>query len=401
MTEKPQRFRLKTDRNRRITMNQLRIAWLIPSAFYYWQPMFREVTRRFPQTRIFAGKWPGFAAGLEDTFTVEVVGERKVIPIIPAATGYGYSFTYLSLGIASRLLQFRPQLIFTSSFGMWTLLVLLLQPLGRWRVVIAYEGSSPSVDFRHSPVRLRLRQAMVRAAAACITNSQAGRRYLIDSLQAKPERVFVQPYEVAEAESLSGEATPETEAYFQDRPRPIFLFVGGLIPRKGVQQLLAACRILQEQGCQNYTLVVVGDGPQRSQLEAFCQDHNLAERVVWTGRVNYDQIGACFRLADVFVLPTLEDTWGMVVLEAMAVGKPVLCSKWAGASELVVLGENGYVFDAQAPEELAALMRQLIDDPAAIAALGAAAQERMAAYTPAAAAEFLAEVTAFAMGDRT
>lgn len=382
-------------------MNQLRIAWLVPSAFFYWQPMFREVTRRFPQTRVFAGKWPGFAAGLEHTFSVETIGERKVIPIIPAATGYGYSFTYLSLGIVNRLLQFRPQVIFTSSFGMWTLLVLLLKPLGGWRVVIAYEGSSPSVDFRHSPARLRLRQLMVRAAAACITNSQAGRSYLMDCLRAQPERVFVQPYEVVEAQSLAGEATPETEAHFQDRPRPIFLFVGGLIPRKGVQQLLAACRLLQEQGCQNYTLVIVGDGPQRSQLETFCQDHNLAERVIWTGRINYDQIGACLRLADVFVLPTLEDTWGMVVLEAMTVGKPVLCSKWAGASELVVPGENGYVFDARSPEELAALMRQLIGDPTAIAPLGAAAQQRMAAYTPAAAAEFLAKVTAFAMEDKT
>jgi len=381
-------------------MNPLRIAWLVPSAFFYWQPLFREVTHRFPQTRIFAGKWPGFAASLEDTFTVEVVGERKVIPIIPAATGYGYSFTYLSLGIVSRLLRFRPQVIFSSSFGMWTLLVLLLKPLGGWRVVIAYEGSSPSVDFRHSPLRLQLRRVMVQAAAACITNSEAGLRYLMDCLQARPERVFVQPYEVAEAQALAGEATPETQAHFQDHPRPIFLFVGGLIPRKGVQQLLAACRMLQEQGYENYTLVIVGAVPQRSQLEAFCQDHHLTERVIWTGRIGYDQIGACFRQADVFVLPTLEDTWGMVVLEAMAVGKPVLCSKGAGASELVVPGENGYVFDAQKPEELAALMRQLIDDPAAIAPLGANAQERMAAYTPAAAAEFLAEVTATALGDR-
>lgn len=381
-----------------VVMNQSRIAWLVPSAFFYWQPLFREVTRCFPQTRVFAGKWPGFARGLEGTFALETVGERKIIPIIPAATGYGYQFTYLSLGIVNRLLQFKPDVIFSSSFGMWTLMVLLLKAVGRWRVVLAYEGSSPSVDFRNSPSRLWLRRRMVDAADACITNSQAGRAYLVEVLQAPSERVFVQPYEVVEAQSLAEEsAALDLDATLQ---RPVFLFVGGIIPRKGLQQLLSACQLLAQQGHQNYTLLVVGDGPQRPELEAFCQEHGLSDRVHWTGRVNYDQIGAYFRQADVFVLPTLEDTWGMVVLEAMVSGKPVLCSKWAGASELVVPGENGYVFDARDPAALAALMQQLIQAPDLIATLGAAAQRQMAQHTPATAAAFLADVTAFVLGDK-
>ena len=167
----------------------LRIAWLLPSAFYYWQPAISKLAQMFPHTTVFTGVWQGFAPGFENTFAVEVL-ERKIIQITRTPTGYGNNFTYLSLNIVNRLLRFKPQLIFTSSFGIWTMLALLLKPLVKWRVVIAYEGSSPSVDFRGSAPRLALRRAMVKAADALITNSRAGKAYLIDILQAKESNVF-------------------------------------------------------------------------------------------------------------------------------------------------------------------------------------------------------------------
>ena len=116
----------------------------------------------------------------------------------------------------------------------------------------------------------------------------------------------------------------------------------------------------------------------------------------WIGWVDYGKSGMYFLNADVFVLPTLEDTWGMVVLESMAFGKPVLCSKWAGASEMVVHGENGYLFDPNQPEEIAKLMCHFIDHPDLIATMGEKSKQAIAPYTPEAAAEFLKEVVLFA-----
>lgn len=378
--------------------SNFRIAWLLPSAFYYWQPAISKLAQMFPQTTVFTGLWQGFAPGFENTFTVEVL-ERKVIQLTRTSTGYGNNFTYLPLNIINRLLRFKPNLIFTSSFGIWTMLALLLKPLAKWRVVIAYEGSSPSVDFRGSAPRLALRRAMVKAADALITNSHAGKAYLIDILKAKESNVFRQPYEVPATTALIGSTQEDKQSNLHQLQRPVFLFVGGIIPRKGLHLLLEACVVLQKQGYRNYTLLVVGDGAQRQELEAFSQNHALADCVKWTGRVDYGNLGAYFNSADVFVLPTLEDTWGVVVLEAMALGKPVLCSKWAGAAEMVIEGENGYLFEPQQPEELAKVMRRFIEQPNLSKSMGDKSQQLMAQHTPEVAAQFLANVTSFAVRD--
>lgn len=380
-------------------MTQPRVAWLLTSAFFYWHPLMQSVTKRFPQTRVFTSRWPGFAAGLEDTFDLELVGERKVIKLSQAKTSYGNNFTYLPLSIVGRLLTFKPDVVFSNAFGVWTILALLFQQVGGWKVVIAYEGSSPGVDYRNSRLRLALRRMMVRAAAACITNSQAGRDYLIDCLDADNRFVFAQPYEVPGAASLE-KSRLETESIplrfdAAAAQRPLFLFVGSTIPRKGIQFLLQACARLNAQKNADYTLAIVGDGEQRAELEQFCRENHLTGSIEWVGRVDYQQVGQYFQQADVFILPTLEDTWGMVVLEAMALGKPVLCSHLAGASELIIEGRNGYCFDPRDAQATAEAMLRFIQDPHLIQALGTQAQQLMVQkYNPEAAADFLAEVTA-------
>lgn len=373
-------------------VQNLQIVWLLPVAWFYWQPALSEFTKVFPQTTVFTGLFPGFAKGLEDSLHVEVVGRFRVIELTRDESSYGDNFTYLSPGIIGHLLRLRPQVIFSSSFGVWTIIAILLKPLFWWRVVIAYEGSSPGVDYRNSAIRLFVRRFMVWLADAYITNSRAGATYLIEILGAQADRVFVQPYEIPDEKTLPG-GSESIEAAFPSLRRPIFLFVGHVIPRKGLPSLLKACAILQERGYENYTLVAVGDGEQREELEAFCQAHNLSDRVQWAGRVSYDQIGTYFKNADVFVFPTQEDTWGVVTLEAMLLGLPILCSQGAGTSELVVNGENGYVFAPDAPDELANLMQTFLDHPDSIAKMGEQSKRIMAQYTPVAAAKCLAQVT--------
>ncbi len=379
-------------------MKNLRIAWLLPTAWFYWQPSLCELAKLFPQTKVFTGLFPGFAKGFEDALDVEVVGERKVVAVNQSATSYGDNFTYLSPKIIIRLLQYRPQVVFSSSFGVWTFLALLFKWLGRWKVVIAYEGSSPGVDYCHSPRRLRLRRAMVWAADAYITNSHGGQKYLTDVLGAPPELVVVQPYEVPDKRSLAdvnpelSRVSSESELQFADLPRPTFLFVGSLVPRKGVQVLIEACRLLQQANSDPFSVLLVGDGPQRLELEALTQQHQLQDQVTWVGRVAYDDIGTYFHHTDVFVLPTLEDTWGLVVLEAMLLGKPVLCSTGAGASELIVEGDNGYCFEPDQPQDLAAAMAKLIQHPERIPTMGQCSQTIMHQYRPEIAAAAMANL---------
>jgi glycosyltransferase involved in cell wall biosynthesis len=374
--------------------NHLRVAWLFPSLVLgnYWHPVLAEFSKIYSRTAIYTGAWPGFSSGFEDTFTVKVVGEMEFVDTIKSETGYSEGFIKVSPAIVGELLKFRPHIIFTSGFCLWTIFALVFKWIAGWQVVIVYDGSSPGVDYQNSRLRTLMRRILTRFTDAFITNSQAGKRYLMRCLGVNEQSIFARPYQVPNAEALltQSQAIDPDASTFQ---RPIFLFTGQVVSRKGLHQLLEACVLLQNQGYRNYTLLVAGDGEQREELQAFCQIQDLEDCVRWLGWVNYGELGAYFQTADVFILPTLEDVWGMVVLEAMAFGKPVLCSKWAGASEMLTEGENGYLFDSYNPEEIATAMRRFLDEPTEMQRMGQRSQALIAPHNPIAAAQFLAKVT--------
>jgi glycosyltransferase involved in cell wall biosynthesis len=81
----------------------------------------------------------------------------------------------------------------------------------------------------------------------------------------------------------------------------------------------------------------------------------------------------------------------------MMFGKPIICSQWAGASEMVIEGENGYIFDPHQPEQLAQLMSKFIDNPNLIEKMGRKSEEIMSEHTPEAVAQSLAEVVKFVL----
>jgi glycosyltransferase involved in cell wall biosynthesis len=241
---------------------------------------------------------------------------------------------------------------------------------------------------------------MSRYADAFVANSHGAKDYLIDGVGAKPESVFTRTYLVPDAKTLQ-QSLEKIEIADIQLKRPVFLYVGRITPRKGLKALLEACSILQSQGYEDYTLLVIGTGEQREELEAFIKDHNLEAHVKWIGWVEYGRLGAYFQQADIFVFPTFEDIWGMVALEAMVFGKPVLCSKWAGAAEMVVEGKNGYLFDPYQPEELAIAMRRFLDCPELIDSMGNQSQQLIAQENPSSAAQSFVEVISFIFGKDT
>ncbi|QYO62491.1 hypothetical protein [Leptolyngbya sp. 7M] len=127
----------------------LRVAWLFPSLRLgnYWHPVLSEFTKTYPQTIVYTGDWPGFSPGFEGAFTVETVGRMQFMDLTQSKTGYGQGFIKVSPAIVGRLLRFKPDVIFTSGFCLWSILSLLFKPVGGWRVVIVYDGSSPGVDY--------------------------------------------------------------------------------------------------------------------------------------------------------------------------------------------------------------------------------------------------------------
>ncbi len=130
----------------------------------------------------------------------------------------------------------------------------------------------------------------------------------------------------------------------------VLVFVGGEYLRKGLLQVLEA---LGKLGA-TIKLLVLGcreDGYLAQKLD----QHQLRDRVVLTGPV--ENVVPYYAASDCFVLPTLYDTFGLVVLEAMAAGLPVIVSAAAGASELITDGENGFILPT--PDDVDGLVQRI------------------------------------------
>ncbi len=379
-------FDSKTD------VRSLRVALLLPTVELgsYWQPILTQLKQITQQVRLYTGRpWPGFDPQDLATEMVEVVGEA--VRVNNSAEKHDYSGGYLRLSpkIIGRLLTFKPQVVIASGFSMWTMLALLCKPIGKWRVIILWDGSSPNVDFRNSPSRLWLRRIIAHFADRFIINSEGGRGYFTEVLGVRGDRIVVRPYLVPDPETLLSRAGLLAPVNVQ-RQSPTFLYVGRLEERKGLHFLLRSCNILYERGCK-FSLMIIGSGEQRAALADYCHSQSLDDCVEWLGWVDYHQLGGYFQQADVFVFPSLEDIWGMVAPEAMAFGKPVICSKWAGAAELLTHGWDGLICDPYSLSEMAMQMQQFIDEPELIVTMGAAAKTTIAQHTPQAVARFLAQ----------
>jgi glycosyltransferase involved in cell wall biosynthesis len=378
------------------------VLWLIPSlgrgpTGYPWHPVFKEFTRLFPNTHILTTRWPGFAQGYEGTFSIKTVGKPLQNKLFKpqAATEYGAGFMPLPLSVFFDLFSLKPNVIFTKAFSIWTALAVIYKLVTKSRVIIAYEGSSPGVDYSKSVWRTRLRALMSAQADAFVTNSHAGKAYLTDVLGADPNCVFVRPYEVASPHLLFESEQPG--ALEKASKQPVFITVGQLIPRKGIALLLEACMLLKSQGLNDYTVWIAGKGPQQEELEAKTEQAGLSDQVKFLGWVDYSSLGYYFNASDVFVFPTLADTWGLVTLEAMAIGKPAICSQYAGTAEMVAEGENGYVIDPQKPQMLADRMKVFIQKPELAIAMGEKAKQSMSRYSPEVVAQSLQAVVSFVM----
>ena len=376
----------------------LRVAWLFPSLERgsYWHPLFRLFSQKYRETVIYTGIWSGFAAGFEKAFEVEVVGKTKLLSTTKTDSGYNRTYIFPSLKIIPKLLAFRPDVIFTSAFSLWTLVALFFKVFLGSRVIVLFDGVSPGVDYLNSGIRIFPRRIMSRLIDAYIANSHAGGDYLTKVVWADASQVFVKPYLVPDVSVLSQRSQAEPSElpaikHLIDTDAmkgTIFLTVGQIVSRKGLSFLLQACALLKAQDCGDFTVLMIGEGDERSHLEALTKDQGLEDCIQWLGAVEYHNLGAYFNQADVFVFPTLEDIWGMVVPEAMAFGKPVLCSKWAGATEIMADGDNGFIFDPYDPHQLSALMQRFIEQPKLIESMGAQSKELAVSLTPQSAATF-------------
>ena len=153
-----------------------------------------------------------------------------------------------------------------------------------------------------------------------------------------------------------------------------------LVARKRHADVLRAMWLLRDSH-PDLRWTVVGAGPERAPLERLAGELGLANRVDWKGALAHDEAVAAARSALAFVLPSVDEAFGVAYVEAMAGGVPAVgCRGEDGPEEIAALGEGMRLVPPADPEALAAELRALLEDPAWRRELGAAARETVAAH---------------------
>jgi len=158
------------------------------------------------------------------------------------------------------------------------------------------------------------------------------------------------------------------------------LFVGRLELRKGTKYLIQAFNIIGKKYPET-RLIIAGDGPLRKSLEKMV-DAGVADRVHFLGFVSSHQLPALYRTCDIFVSPAIGgESFGIVLLEAMASGKPAVASDNEGYRELVSDGVDGFLFERKKVPDLIQKLELLIRNPDLRKQLGEAARLKALNYS--------------------
>lgn len=257
-------------------------------------------------------------------------------------------------GLYKKVKEVKPDVVITEGFGGWAPAGIRYAVLHRKKLCMFYERTA-YVE-RNSPQwRSWYRRIVGMPVDHFLINGTLTEQYLNEGLHFKHTPkvkgcMCADSFGLAEAVKTVTDADKQVLAKELDLKGGLtYLFVGQMVERKGIEQLLDAWTAHIEKHPDD-NLIVIGKGIL---LDKMKEQYDSCSSVHILGAVNYDLLYRYYALCDVFIMPTLEDNWCLVIPEAMACGKPVASSIYNGGHyELVQNGVNGYNFDPLKKEEI-------------------------------------------------
>ena len=240
-----------------------------------------------------------------------------------------------------------PDIVIAEGFFQFTPWAVWYSFIHRIPLLIAYERTAHTE--RNCPLWRRLYRRFIGLFVdGYIANGQLTKEYLM-SQGVRPENIFTGGM-CADSKGLSEQVSAlssdeklqlKKTLVGEQGAGLVYIFVGRMIELKGVNHLLNAWNdhIVAHP---NDKLLLVGEGPLLEEYKASYSHQSI----IFTGGIDYAEVYKYYAISDVFIIPTLEDNWSLVVPEAMACGLPVACSIYNGCHpELVKKDENGITFD--------------------------------------------------------
>lgn len=312
---------------------------------------------------------------------------------VPLLEGYRYEFLP-ALGGANRLSFWRPlnyglmrrlraggfNALWIHGWGYWSHLwaVASAKKMG---IKILMRGESGVHLKIQNPLKQMLRQSLMRYLVAntdaFLAIGEHNQKYYLQH-GAQQQRLFSMPYCVdnaffQEKAALARNTREQLRASLELTPgRPVVLYASKMMGRKCPGDLMEAYIRLSTDGRSepHPYLLFIGDGELRSELETRASEFPW-NSIKFLGFKNQSELPNYYDLCDVFVLPSVQEPWGLVINEVMNAGRAVIVSDEVGcAPDLVKQNENGYIFKAGDVDELHHALTMLLNHPAKTCAMG-------------------------------
>ena len=374
-----------------------RLLIVAPHVVQYSSPLFREMSQH-PEldVLVFYCSMQGAELGVDPGFGVKVSWDTPLLEGYPWTQvpnrswrpGSDHFFGLFNPGLWALIRDghFDALLICGYYFASAWIAVCAAKWFGIPFIFVSDSHSLQSWRAR-SEWKIRFKKRLLRwifsLSQAVVVSSTGGVEYL-KSLGYPSSRISLAPTSVNNAwwieQATKVDRNAVRSAWKIPADAPAALFCAKLQPWKSPADLLDA---FAAANIPNSYLVFAGDGPERDALDRRAAELGVADRVRFLGFVNQSQLPSAYCAADVFVLPSLFEPFGMVINEAMLCGLPVVVSDRVGARfDLVRPGENGYVYPAGEVEALARVLREILPASEQRSRMGAAARRRMETWSP-------------------
>jgi glycogen synthase len=357
---------------------------LLPSAFRPHIGGVETLTESLARSLIASGHvvevWTSRSPGdgLPDTEAIEGLPVRRFVFDAPRTSLRAVALWPPRAGSTLRRMheaarEFRPNVLHVQCFGVNGVYAAMLSQLTRLPLVVTLQGETFMDDqdiyresfFLRTGLRLGLRRARHVTACSNFALDDASHRFRLDRTKA---RVIFNGISLVKVES------PMRVPF--DR----FVFsVGRIVYRKGFDLLLDAWKRIEDRHAGT-GLVIAGTGSEEPHLRSLVRDRGLENRVHFAGKLSSSQVAAMMKAAEVFVMPSRIEAFGIVVLEAWRARTPAIVSSNGGTREFVEDGVTGLVVSPTDPAVLAEAVDKLLVDERLRSRLAHAAAERLPAF---------------------
>lgn len=256
------------------------------------------------------------------------------------------------LGLRRTIAEFRPDVVNLHFVGHPT--PYLLAALGGSNIplVVSLHGEDVETDLEHSASRRKwFRQAV--ALARAVTSNSA---YLLGRATTFAPEILERATVVGNGCTFSDAAAASVQ-----HQRQTVLCVSRLVHKKGIDILLQAFQML-ERSERTPELVLVGDGPEMAALRSLAEALGISGTVHFEGKLAGESVATLMRSADVYCLPSRKEPFGIVLLEAMSFGLPIVATAVGGVPEVLEDGRLGYLVPSENPATMADAIKQALEN---------------------------------------